>query len=170
VADGGAEEVTVVAGRRSDEAGRRALLDLYDAEHAAMVRLAHLLTGSLAVAEDVVHDAFLRVYDGLDGVREPGAYLRRTVINLCHSQHRRAGVERRWRDRQPPPEVVLPPEVDDTWRAVRALPARQRAVLVLRFYLDLKVDDVADTLGVPVGTVKSDIHRGLAALALEVER
>jgi len=159
-----------MAERRSEDPRRRALVDLYDAEREAMVRLAHLLTGSLALAEDVVHDAFIRVYDGLDEVREPGAYLRRTVINLCHSHHRRADVEQRWRDRQPPPDVVIPPDVDETWRAVRALPERQREALVLRFYLDMKVGDIATTLDVPLGTVKSNIHRGLAALAREVER
>jgi RNA polymerase sigma-70 factor (sigma-E family) len=157
--------------RRTDDQGRRtALIALYDAERDAMVRLAHLLTGSPALAEDVVQDAFVKLHDGLDDVREPGAYLRRTVINLCHSHHRRADVERRWRDRQPPAAVVLPPDVDDTWRAVRDLPERQRQVLVLRFYLDMKVDDIAAALDVPPGTVKSTIHRGLAALAEEITR
>ncbi len=149
---------------------REALAALYDAEWDAMVRLAHLLTGSPAVAEDVVQDAFVRIHGSIDEVRQPGAYLRRTVINLCHSHHRHAGVERRWRERQPPPEVVLDPEVDDTWRAVRALPARQREALVLRFYLDMKVADIATALDLPLGTVKSDIHRGLAALAGTVDR
>lgn len=155
---------------RQREERTAALIDLYDAERDAMVRLAHLLTGSPAVAEDVVHDAFLKLHAVLDDVAQPGAYLRRTVINLCHSHHRRAGVERRWRDRQPPPEVVLPPDVDDTWRAVRALPDRQREVLVLRFHLDMKVDDIAAALGIPPGTVKSTIHRGLATLAEGIDR
>lgn len=156
--------------RSPDERRRDALIALYDAERDAMVRLAHLLTGSLAAAEDVVQDAFVKLHDGLDDVRQPGAYLRRTVVNLCHSHHRRAGVERRWHDRQPPPDIVLPPDVDDTWRAVRDLPRRQREVLVLRFYLDMKVDDIAAALDVPPGTVKSTIHRGLAALAERVDR
>jgi RNA polymerase sigma factor (sigma-70 family) len=157
--------------RRDDQDERRAaLLALYDAERDAMVRLAHLLTGSPAVAEDVVHDAFLKLHDGLDDVLRPGAYLRRTVVNLCHSHHRRAGVERRWRDRQPPPEVALPPDVGDTWSAVGDLPDRQREVLVLRFYLDMKVDDIAETLDVAPGTVKSTIHRALATLAERIER
>lgn len=161
-----------MTGRRRGEADARrtALVALYDAEREAMVRLAHLLTGSPASAEDVVHDAFVKLHDVVDDVREPGAYLRRTVVNLCHSHHRRAGVERRWRDRQPPPEVVVPPDVDETWRAVQSLPERQRQVLVLRFHLDMKVDDIAATLGLPPGTVKSTIHRGLAALAEGIDR
>ena len=65
---------------------------------------------------------------------------------------------------------MLPPDVDDTWRVVRALPARQREVLVLRFHLDMKVADIATTLGIPPGTVKSTIHRALAALAEGIDR
>lgn len=157
-------------GHRAEERRRAELMALYDAERDGMVRLAHLLTGSLVTAEDVVQDAFVRLYDVLDDVRQPGAYLRRMVINLCHSHHRREDVARRWRDRQPPPEVVVPPDVDETWQAVRALPDRQREALVLRFHLDMKVADIAAALDLPVGTVKSDIHRGLATLAGEVSR
>jgi DNA-directed RNA polymerase specialized sigma24 family protein len=89
-------------------------------------------------------------------------------VNLCHSHHRRSGVEDRWRDRQAPAAPALPPDLDEMWALVQALPTRQREVLVLRFYLDLRVADVADLLDVPVGTVKSAIHRGLAALSTEV--
>jgi RNA polymerase sigma-70 factor (sigma-E family) len=152
------------------EERRQRLVEIYQAEREPMVRLAHLLTGSVATAEDVVQDAFLNLYDALDRVEAPGAYLRRSVVNLCHSHHRRLGVEDRWRDRQPAPPLSLAPEIDDTWSALRALPDRQREALVLRFYLDLKVDDVADLLDLPVGTVKSHIHRGLAALTDEVSR
>lgn len=151
-------------------AGRERLAALYDAEWEGMVRLAHLLTGSVATAEDVVQDAFVRVAPELDRVREPGAYLRRAVINLCHSHHRHQGVEQRWRDRQPPPDAVLDPAVDDLWQAVRRLPDAQRQALVLRFHLDMTVPDIAAALDRPLGTVKSDIHRGLAALAPEVTR
>jgi len=55
------------------------------------------------------------------------------------------------------------------WRSLCALSERQRATLVLRFYLDLKVDDIAELLEMPAGTVKSDIHRGLAALSEEIQ-
>lgn len=147
---------------------RSRLVALYHAERDAMVRLAHLLTGSIEVAEDVVQDAFLGIAPVLGQVDRPGAYLRRSVVNLCHSHHRRKGVERRWVDRQPPPRVDLPSELDETWRLLQALPPRQREVLVLRFHLDLRVADIAELLDMPVGTVKSHVHRGLAALAEEV--
>ena len=135
-----------------------------------MVRLAHLLTGSVAVAEDVVQDAFIRIHPFMDRLDQPGAYLRRTVVNLCNSHHRRLGVEDRFASRQPPPDPTWPPEVDEMWRSLDRLPSRQRAALVLRFYLDLRVDDISAWLDVPAGTVKSDLHRGLAALSKEVER
>lgn len=153
-----------------DEVGRARLVALYQQEREGMVRLAHLLTGSVAVAEDVVQDAFVRLNGQLHGVNAPGAYLRRTVVNLCRSHHRRRGVEARWRERQPPPEVVLPPDLDETWRSLDRLPEGQRAALILRFYLDLKVDDIADLLDLPPGTVKSHIHRGLATITKEMPR
>lgn len=166
--------VTTKGRAGADRAGRGArrerLVRLYEDEHAGMVRLAHLLTGSVPTAEDLVHEAFVRVYEHLDGIDEPGAYLRRTVVNLASSHHRRRGVEARWKERQPPPTPELPPDLDETWQALGSLPEAQRTALVLRFYLDLKVDDVAAVLGIPSGTVKSQIHRGLAALGGEVSR
>jgi RNA polymerase sigma-70 factor (sigma-E family) len=152
----------------ADEARRERLVEVYRAEHEGMVRLAHLLTGSTATAEDVVQDAFLRLHDVIDEVAAPGAYLRRIVVNLCHSHHRRRGVEDRWRSRQALASPALPPDVDEMWTLLQELPTRQREVLVLRFYLDLRVADVAAVLGIPVGTVKSAIHRGLAALSSEI--
>jgi RNA polymerase sigma factor (sigma-70 family) len=152
-----------------DEGGRRErLVALYRAERVPLVRLAHLMTGSPALAEDIVQDAFLRLHPTLDAVDKPGAYLRTTVVNLCRSYHRRQGVERRWLERQPAPGTDLPPELDETWRALLALPVPQRHALVLRFYLDLRIEDIAALLGKPTGTVKSTLHRGLAALTKEV--
>lgn len=162
----GTETVPVPA---LDEIERRdRLIDLYRRERVAMVRLAHVLTGSATAAEDVVQEAFVRLHPLLDTAGNPGAYLRRTVVNLCHSQHRRRGVEQRWLARQPPAAVVLAPELDETWRALARLSPSQRQALVLRFYLDLRVEDIADLLDMRVGTVKSTLHRGLAALSKEI--
>jgi RNA polymerase sigma factor (sigma-70 family) len=152
-----------------DDVGRHnRLIDLYRSERVDMVRLARLLTGSQVVAEDVVQDAFVRLHPVLDTVDRPGAYLRRTVVNLCRSHHRRQDVEHRWLTRQPSPPADLPPELDETWRLLATLSDVQRHTLVLRFYLDLRIDDIADLLDLPVGTVKSALHRGLAALSREV--
>jgi RNA polymerase sigma factor (sigma-70 family) len=138
-----------------------------------MVQLAHLLTGSLVTAEDVVQDAFLRLHPHLDTVDNPGAYLRRTVVNLCQSTHRRRNVEQRWLARQTSPgpgaDVELPGDLDETWRMLANLSEAQRQALVLRFYLDLRIEDIAELLDLPVGTVKSTLHRGLAALGKEIK-
>jgi RNA polymerase sigma factor (sigma-70 family) len=158
------------AGPAAGQADLRArLIELYQAERVSMVRLAHLLTGSALAAEDLVQDAFVQLHPVIDRVDNAGAYLRRTVVNLCRSHHRRRGVERRWLDRQSSPAPELPPDLDETWQALATLSPAQRHALVLRFYLDLRLEDVADLLDVPVGTVKSTVHRGLAALGKEIE-
>lgn len=158
------------AGPGDGDHRRERLVALYDAEHDGMVRLAHLLTGSAATAEDLVHEAFLRIFERLDGLDEPGAYLRRTVVNLSRDHHRRREVADRWLHSQSAPTDALLPDLDETWQALGSLPEHQRTALVLRFYLDLKVEDVAAVLDIPTGTVKSQIHRGLAALSGEVTR
>ena len=128
-----------------------------------LLRLGHLLTGSAAVAEDVVHDAFVGYARAGSKVSDPAAYLRRSVVNLSMNVHRRSTRERRHLDTLTA-SVVEPAEVDETWLLVRQLPPRQRAVLVLRFYLDLSEAETARVLGCRPGTVKSTTSRALAKL------
>jgi RNA polymerase sigma factor (sigma-70 family) len=136
--------------------------ELYRAEWPRLVRLALALTGSRAVAEDVVHDAFVRLAgERRDAVRPP-AYLRAIVVNLVRDRYRHARVEAR--HVAPPPGVSTDPEIDETWWALQRLPERYRNALVLRFYADLSVADVAALLGCRPGTAKSLIHRGLRLL------
>ena len=142
------------------------LAHLYAAQRTAMVRLARLLTGSSAVSEDVVHEAFARILRRGVTVDHPEAYLRATVVNLSRDQVRRRHLERRSAPRDP--LVAVPPEIDEMWAAVCRLPYGQRAVLVLRYYADLSEADIADALGCRVGTVKSRLHRGLARLRKEL--
>lgn len=139
---------------------------LYRDRYAAMVRLAYLLVGDEGVAEELAQDAFVRVYRRWATVQDPPAYLRRAVVNACRSHHRRRFTERR----HPPaaPEAVGPPELDETWSLLATLPPRRRAALVLRFYEDLPLHDIAGALGCSTGNVKSLIHRGLAQLRPEV--
>jgi RNA polymerase sigma factor (sigma-70 family) len=139
------------------------LTELYRDRRDAMVRLAHLLTGSNAAAQDLVHDAFIKVGARLEAVDNPGGYLRRAVINECHMWLRHDGVVRRHARSEREP-VSLPPELDEMWDALASLPDRQRVALVCRYYEDLPIDEIADVLDCPSGTVKSLIHRGLAAL------
>lgn len=147
---------------------------LYRVEHNAMVRLARLFVGSVAVAEELVHDAFISVYQRLDQLDQPGAYLRQIVVNNCRGWLRRASVGDRkvsFLAAQAPDDahVTLDPEYDEIWQALKELNETQRTALVLRFYLDLKVTEIAEAMGVRPGTVKSAVHRGLATLRRELE-
>lgn len=135
---------------------------LYRTHWAAMLRLAWLLTGNREDAEDVVHDAFVRLEHRYGDLDVPEAYLRVVVANGARGLHRRRVVERRHAPSET--ETHVDPEVEEIWRHVRALPARQRQVLVLRFYMDMSVEQTAEVLRCPEGTVKSLGHRGLARL------
>lgn len=127
-----------------------------------MVRLAAVLTGSDEVAQDLVQDAFVRLHAAWARVRLPRAYMRRAVVNACNSHHRRLRLERKHASAVTEAVVELPgAEMSDQ---LQALPARQRAALVLRYYADLSDGDIAAALGCRPGTVASLIHRGLAEL------
>ncbi len=148
-----------------------AVADLYKREHGSMVRLACLIVGSQAVAEEVVHDAFVSVLERRATIADPGAYLRRVVINNCHGNTRRSLVGRRKMSRLAVLEGTteeLPPEVGEAWSALEAVTPKQRHALVLRFYADLPIDDIADLMGERPGTVKSLVHRGLRTLRREL--
>ena len=134
-----------------------------------MVRVAYLMVGSTTVAEDLVQDSFARMHRHWDTTEHPRAYLRTSVVNACRSHLRRLALERAYK-RNPALTDSLPAEADELFDALAALPARQRAALVLRFYEDLSEADIAVALGCRPGTVKSLLHRGLAELRKAVER
>ncbi len=131
-----------------------------------MLRLAYLLTQSRAVAEDVVQDSFLRIQPRWDRLTSPAAYLRRTVTNACYSYHRRRRREQALTVVPPAPAEA---EHDEMWDALARLSPRRRAVIVLRYYLDLSEAEIADTLGCRKGTVKSMAHRAIADLRSVLE-
>ncbi len=142
------------------------LESLFRAQRLPMVRLAHLITGSNAVAEEVVQEAFIRLQNNWHRADNPTAYLRTIVTNLCKTQLRRRDCERRL---EPPAQpATFQPDIDETWAAVCRLPFRQRTALALRFYEDLDEAEIARILGCRPGTVKSTIHRGLARLRREM--
>lgn len=142
--------------------------DLYRAQYGPMVRLAHLLTGSNSVAEELVQDAFVRVHGKWGQIDAPGAYLRTAVVNACRSHHRRRVLER---TRRPPLTIeATAPAPNELWDALARLPYRQRAVLVLKFYEDMAELDIAATLGCRPGTVKSLTSRALGELRKVIER
>jgi RNA polymerase sigma-70 factor (sigma-E family) len=160
----------------ADRAGAAlAVTQLFREHHVELVRLAALLTGDQATAEDVVQDAFEGLHRSWPGLRRPAsglAYVRSSVLNGCRAAHRRAAVARRHAPRlaerpvvEGPGAVTTAGDRDDLADALRLLPRRQREVLVLRYYLDLDVAEIAATLRITPSTVRSTNTRGLAALA-----
>jgi RNA polymerase sigma-70 factor (sigma-E family) len=148
---------------------------LYRAHAAEALRLGYLLTGDRTLAEDLVQDAFVKVLGRFHDLRNRDAfwwYLRKTIVNLSTSYFRRRGVERAWLARQRPEEAVTAPrdlaERDRLRTALMTLRPGQRAAIVLRFYEDLSEADTADALGMPLGTVKSTVSRGLERLRHEL--
>jgi RNA polymerase sigma factor (sigma-70 family) len=140
---------------------------VYRTQRAPLVRLAYLIVRSEAVAEELVHDAFLRLHAHADEVGNPAGFLRTALVRLCLTWLRRAGVERDRLERLPPPAVVAepPPDADGAlWDALARLRPERRTALVLRFYADLDFAAVADHMGCPVTTARSHAHRGLRDL------
>jgi len=156
------------------EGGR--LAQLYERHADGALRLAYLLTGDLPLAEDLVHDAFVKLAGRLLHVRDPGsfdAYLRRTVVNLAISHFRRRKVERAYLERErrlarADPVEPEPAAREAMKRALLRLPHRQRAAIVLRFYLDLSEAETAEALRCRPGTAKSLVSRGLRTLRNEL--
>ncbi len=149
--------------------GTSGLEDLYRSQWAPMVRLAWLMGGNREEAEDIVHDAFLQLEPRWSSIENPPAYLRQTVVNGVRARHRRKDLERRHASYEGDVSSALD-DYEGIWASVEALPDRQRQALVLRFYLDLTIAEVADLLDCPIGTAKSLIHRGLAAIREKVQQ
>jgi len=155
------------------------LADMFRARHVDLVRLATLLVGDQATAEDVVQDVFTKVCARAPRIAADGlamSYFRTAVVNACRSVHRRRGVARRfggsteaklWAEPAASPEavVLLAEDRRQVLRALAALPRRQREALVLRYYQRLTEPEIAETMGISRGTVKSTLSRGLHALA-----
>ena len=155
----------------ADEAVER----LYAEHYRSLVRLATLLVRDLGTAEEVVQDAFVAVHAKWDGIRDPHralAYLRRAVVNGSRSRLRHLKVVRTHAERQPVPDAVRGADEAVLESARRAsvlealarLPRRQREVIALRYYVDLSEAEIAETLGISRGAVKSHASRGAASL------
>jgi len=171
--------------------GAAASVTVLYAEHAlGLVRLAVVMTGDRAAAEDIVQDAFLGLYrrwDRLTDLTAPLAYLRVSVVNGCRTALRRrsrlgpwpgTGADDALDERaqaagfgtpaglaeSAEASVLLSEEQRAVAAALRRLPQRQREAVVLRYYLDLSEEETAQVMGVAKGTVKSATHRALAAV------
>jgi RNA polymerase sigma factor (sigma-70 family) len=144
----------------------RVIEELYSSVAPRLRRVAYLMVGRAEVAEEVVHEAFVRAYDRLGSVDAPAAYLRTTVVNLCLSWRGRRALEQR---HQPPGRMVVElPDVDETWELLSGLPRRQRAAVVLRYYEDLPFDRIASIIGCRPATVRSLVHKAIVTLRKEM--
>ncbi|MFB6837075.1 RNA polymerase sigma factor [Streptomyces sp. NPDC056361] len=183
----GAEDVPVIRPRRHlravptvrDDERPPSLTELYRARRMDMVRLALFLVDDLHTAEDVVQDAFAavcRAYGtSLAGLQDPGAYLHTAVVNAARSVLRRRRTARAYT----PPHQGAGPPVDEALLlaeehrhvldALARLTHRQREVLVLRYWSELTEAQIAQTLGLSRGTVKSTASRALDALEKQLE-
>lgn len=155
----------------SDDAAFRAFVE---ANGATLLHAARLLTGDHYRGEDLVQTALTRVYLKWDKIDAPLAYARKALVTAHIDSTRR-----RWWGERPTETLPEPPttdagdidaadERDELRRLLGGLSARERAVIVLRYYCDLSEQAVADELGVPVGTVKSTCSRALARLRVEI--
>jgi len=140
----------------------------YRSQWPTMVRFAALTTGSAALAEEIVQDAFADVYRRWASIHSPAGYLRRAVGHRCTSWVRRQQLERRSR----PADVseTLDSRVVELLDAMRVLSPRQRAAIVMRYLEDLPEAEIALALSCRPGTVKSLLARALARLEEVVPR
>lgn len=139
---------------------------LYVEHRARLLGVAAAITLDRALAEEIVQDAFAGLQRHTGRVDNPVGYLQRSVVNRSVNVIRRRLVAARH-----PAAPALPastPEIDETWTAVLRLPSKQRAVVVLRFWQDMTIDAIAETLGWPAGSVKSTLHRALTDLKEEL--
>ncbi|WP_109003354.1 SigE family RNA polymerase sigma factor [Streptomyces rishiriensis] len=166
-------ENTVAAGTTVDH-----LTETYRAHYRSLLGLAALLLDDTASCEDVVQEAFIRVHSARKRVRDPEktlAYLRQTVVNLSRSALRRRILGLKLLSK-PMPDMASAEEGaydqlerDSLIKAMKGLQRRQREVLVLRYFADMTEAQVAETLGVSLGSVKAYGSRGIAALRIAME-
>jgi RNA polymerase sigma-70 factor (ECF subfamily) len=147
--------------------------------HQAMVfSIAHHFLRNTALAEELAQDVFLHLHRSLRSIESPSHltnWLRRTTTHRCVDQSRRQKLRPRLYLDQAPEAVDRSPErdpmlADRLRRLLAALPERARAVVILRYQEDLEPAEIAQALGIPVGTVKSSLHRALASLRARLER
>jgi len=144
----------------------RALEGAFAEHYDALIRYAQWLVTDRELAADFVQEAFVRLAARWFGVRDTRSYLFQIVTNLARSEWRR-----RKREPLPAPEVATadPSEAVAVRAAVLRLPAKEREVVVLRYYADLDLAEIAKATGRPEGTVKSQLFNARRRLALALE-
>jgi RNA polymerase sigma factor (sigma-70 family) len=140
--------------------------EIYSDRYRSMMQLACGMVDWPTVAEDIVQDAFRQLWQRWDTVGQPVSYLRTTVVNGCHNELRRRRVRRdSWHKLATEPDSV---DADYLADALADVNERRRHALVLRFYGDRSIGEIAAVMDIPTGTAKSLIHRGLADLRLAI--
>jgi len=163
-----------------DEDRRRFVEEIYQAEAVSLVRLARLFTDDRSGAEDIVQEAFIRLFHAADRIADASrsvAYLRSIVLNLARDHNRRGLMSLRHQDamidsrhpERPDERVTRTESQTEVLEALSRLSPRQRDCLVLRYYLELSEREIAGTLGISPNSVKTHCRRGLATLANELE-
>ncbi len=156
----------------------RLLVELFEREGRSLVRLARLFVDDRNAAEDLVQEAFIRLARSAHRIKDEAraaAYLRSIVLNLARDHNRRGLVSLRHRlpldaqQTEEEDELVLRDDQRQVIEALRSLPHRQRDCLVLRYYQELGIDDIAHTLGISRNSVKTHLQRGLAAMEARLE-
>ena len=156
-----------------------AVEELYAAHYRRLVRLSVLLVRDVETAEEVVQDAFVAMHGRWNRLRDPHkalAYLRTAVVNRCRSRQRHLVVVDKHTPKSLPDEpsaeqaVLRTAETDRVIEAMRTLPEKQRTVMVLRYYGDLSEAEIADTMGISRGSVKSHAARASKSLRQLLEQ
>lgn len=151
----------------------RLLVELFEQEGRSLVRLARLFVDDGNAAEDLVQEAFIRLARSAHRIQDrirAAAYLRSIVLNLARDHNRRGLVSLRHRlplddgGTQEEDRLVLRDDQREVIDALSGLPHRQRDCLVLRYYQELGIDDIAQTLDISRNSVKTHLQRGLAAM------
>lgn len=157
------DELTLVPGPKTARF-EAVFSDLY----VPLVHLATAMVDDRAVAEEVVQDGLGRLWERFDEVDNPGGYLRTSVVNGCRAVLRRREVKRR---RDPVAASPSRHHSDQQYLldALDVLAENTKTALVLRYYGDFSLNEIAETMGIPLGTVKSLIHRGLNDLRKAIE-
>ena len=162
---------------RSDDDAQALVIRLFRAESARLVQMARWFVDDRTAAEDLVQEAFIKFAANARRINSPdraAAYLRSIVINLARDYNRRGLVSLRHR----PPAVLDEQSAEDdatnresireVVAALRELPRRQRDCVVLRYYLDLPIAEIASTLGLSSNSVKTHLQRGLRKLSVDL--
>lgn len=156
----------------SEQQRERGVAELFRTRRQPMARLAYVLTHNGDLADEIVQDAFLRLHANWAGVEQPSAYLRRAVVNGCHSHHRHLAVVRRTpiEPATPAPAADHATTDDRLTAALAELSFDHRTILALRYFCDLDDVEIATTLGIGRATVRTRAHRALDRLRKELVR